>query len=64
MNSGFGLSLVAQDHTAATRSCQSQIPGEPGEAAESEVLSLVDHTHTATTEFLEDAVVGDDLPGK
>jgi len=25
-NSGLGLSLAAQDHTAATRSCQSQIP--------------------------------------
>src|SRR5260370_41596668 len=28
-NSGLGLSLAAQDHTAATRSCQSQIPREP-----------------------------------
>jgi hypothetical protein len=32
-------------------------------AAEAEVFSFIDHTHPATTEFFQDAIVGDRLPG-
>ena len=34
------------------------------QAAESAVLSFVDHIHTAATELLEDVVMGDGLPEK
>ena len=35
---------------------------ESDEASKIDVLGFVDHTHTAAAEFLDDAVVRDDLP--